>query len=317
MQERTRRPIVPGQHPRIWSVLLLALAIACVAPQPVGNLEQADRQFEEGNYARALTDYRNALAGTLSSSEEDRARYRVGAAYFHMKAYADAAEALRTYLAEYREGTYRPEARALLKQIQEGWESRQEERTQEYQELVDQIEKLEKQAGATEQDATAHYQLADLYWRAGLWQQSAEEYRIAMRADPAYETDPVVVSRVRLTDNGRVLPRLPVVTSDIFGNEGPLRIEGAKSQVVSELDYRGESRIFLVSGEVVNHSVRSYGPVDVLVSILDLQDRVINSRVVHVGRLQGGERRRFDVRLLVYGSPTNITRYECKLLYQR
>lgn len=317
MQEYLYRLIVSRRLRKVWGVLVLSVLVGCATPPPIGKLTQADRYFEKGNYARALTDYRNALAGTLSPGEEERARYRMGAAYFHMKAYADAGDALRDYLAEYPEGAYRPEARGLLEQIRTGWESRQQERTQEYQALTSAIRDLEQQASTPKADPKIHYQLADLYWRAGMWQESAEAYRIAMGIDPAYETDPVVVSRIRLTNDGRVVPRHPVVTSDIFGNQGPLRIEGAKSQVVSELDYRGESRIFLVSGEVVNHSVRSYGPVDVQVSILDLQDRVINSRVVHVGHLQGGERRQFDVRLLVYGSPINITRYECKLLYRR
>jgi tetratricopeptide (TPR) repeat protein len=297
--------------------ILLCLIVGCAAQQPVGKLQQADGFFEDGNYARALTDYRIALAHDLSPGEEERARYRMGAAYYHMKAYADAGEALGEYLDAYPHGAYRPEARNLLREISKGWESRQQERAKEYQELVTQIRELEKEASSTAENASAHYQLADLYWRAGMWEESAEQYRLAMLSNPSYETDSVVVGRVKMSDDGRVVPRIPVVTSDIFGNEGPLRIENAKSQVVSELDYRGESRIFLVSGDVVNQSVRSYEPVTVQVSILDFEDRVINSRVVRLGRLESGERRRFDVRLLVYGSPINITRYECKLMYRR
>lgn len=311
-----RRVVSHWCRRRSWLVLLGLLA-GCAAPEPVGNLHQADRYFEEGNYARALTDYRNALSGVLTPAEEERARYRVGAAYYHMKAYADAGEALREYLEEYPRGLFRPEARQILESIEQEWESRQDERAREYKELLARIEELEKKESEGVKDPKVHYQLADAYWRAGLWQESAREYQIAMQKNPAYEMDPVVVGRVQLTDDGRVVPRPPIVTSDIFGNEGPLRIENAKSQVISELDYRGESRIFLVSGDVVNRSVRAYGPVDVQVSILDFQDRVINSRIARLGRLEGGERRRFDARLLVYGTPANITRYECKLMYRR
>jgi len=304
-------------HVWAWSGGLLAVVLGCVAPQPIGNLDQADQFFEEGNYARALTDYRIALGGPLHPTEQERARYRMGAAYYYMRAYADAAEALEGYLVDYPRGVYRPEARRFLQAIREGWESRQQERAEEYQNLMTQIEELEKKIAGNGRDARVHYELADLYWRAGLWEKSTHHYAVALRENPAYETDPLVVGRVRMNNAGSILPRYPVVTSDIFGNEGPLRIENAKSQVVSELDYRGESRIFLVSGDVVNTSVRPYGPVSVQVSILDFEDRVINSRVVGVGRLEGGQRGRFNVQLLVYGSPINITRYECKLIYER
>jgi tetratricopeptide (TPR) repeat protein len=289
----------------------------CAAPEPEGPLAPADEHFLQGDYARALTDYRIALNRGLPADEQEKALFRLGAAYYQMKAYADAKEALQEYLDRYPAGVYSARAQRVLEVIHDQWEQRQEERAEEYRVLMKQIEEQEQAAEETPRDPKAHYELADLYWRAGLWNSSAREYAVAMRDNPAYEMDPLVVARVQMQDDGTVVPKKPIVGSDIFGNEGPLRIESTKSGIESELDYRGESRIVLISGWVVNRSVRTYGPVSVQVSLLDLNDAVINSRVVPVGRIDGGERSRFDARLLVYGSALNVQRYECKLIYPR
>jgi len=302
---------------RVWLLLGIGMFGACAAPEPEGPLVPADEHFIQGDYARALTDYRIAINRGLPAEEEEKALFRLGAAYYQMKAYADAKEALQEYLDKYPVGVFSERAKRLLDVIHNQWEQEQQERAEEYRTLMKEIDTREEVVKESPKDPKVHYELADLYWRAGLWDDSAREYAAAMRYNPAYETDPLVVARVRMLDDGTVIPKVPIVGSDIFGNEGPLRIESTQSKIVSELDYRGESRIVLISGYVVNRSVRTYGPVSVQVSLLDLNDAVINSRVVSVGRIAGGERSRFDARLLVYGSALNVQRYECKLIYPR
>jgi len=298
-------------------ILAFCLTTGCVASKPADPLAEANGNFDAGDYARALMDYRIALSHPLSEVETETAKFRVGAAYFQMKAYADAQESLGKYVEEYPGGRYVEKAQRILALIHDQWEERAAERTEEYRELLGKINETEKEVEASPGDAALHYELADLYWRAGQWDKSTEQYAAAMRISPAYETDPLVVARVEVDESGVVHPKKPLVSSDIYGNEGPLQIEEARSKIVSELSYKGESFFVLVGGYVVNQSVRAYSPVDVQVSLLDFNNAVINSRVVRVGRVGGGERRRFDAQIYVFGSSTNVYRFECRLIYPR
>jgi len=307
---------------RVRSLLLLtawglAVCLGCRTAPTVGPIDRANAVYIDGDYARALTDYRQILREGSDEEDTEWIRYRIAECYFHMGAYSDATESLREYLSLYPKGTYAAEAGSLKAKIGEIWEIRQEERARDFRDLVVEIKRAEKAVQESPHDASLHYRLAGLYWQAGMYDRAAGEYGRAVAVNPSLETDPTVVDRVRLTEDGRFLARLPLVSSDLFGNEGPVQIHNARSRVLSHLDYWGDNRFFVVSGDIENRSIRTQGPVDVLVTVYDFTGNILNSKVTHAGKIPGGETRSFSVRMTVFGSALNIHRYECKLIYRR
>jgi tetratricopeptide (TPR) repeat protein len=295
--------------------LLLLLAGACTTTQKPVGFKDADLRFQKGEYARALVNYQISLSQGSPNQDQEWAKYRIAACLYEMKAYIDANQAIETYLSEHPQGRYLPEIRQLMRKIAEEEAQKREQQRSAVAELLLERRTLQEQILRNPQDAHAHYRLADVFWRLGDYPNGAKHYREVIRLDSRYETDPTLVKRVRLTDAGAIEPRVPTVGTDLFGNEGPLHVVDTQSAVLADYDERRDRRIFVVSGRIENHSIRSYRQVALHVMLRDLQGALLGSRVKDFRVIPGGEHRDFRLTFPILGTVMNVSRYECRLIY--
>lgn len=278
-------------------------------------LNDTDIMFQNGQYARALTDYQEAVRKGLDSEESERAWFNIGTCYTMMKQYSDAVDAYRKYLERYPNGRYRVEAGEALGKIERGLDSERAEQVARHREIEGAIQDAENKVQGDTKDAKAHYDLADLYWQAGRYVDSADSYGRAIGLNKDYLTDPVLVYRVRVTDSGRVVPKTGSLGADEFGNDGPLRVRSTDTRTIAGFDDWSDKRTVAVSGRVDNTSAKGYGPVTVEVNLYALRGELLGNASKSIGKIPGGESRDFVVELTVLGNVRNVGRTECRLTY--
>ena len=287
----------------------------CRTTQPRVHLSETDTIFQDGQYARALTDYQVSLRNGLNARDAEHARFHIGVCYTMMKRYSNAVDAFQEYLEKYPEGRYVMEAGEALQKIEQVLGEDQKRWAATYQALAADIKEGEAEAAANPKSLQAHYRLADLYWRAGRYLESAESYARVIRMNESYLTDPVLVYRVRVTDSGKVVPKVGSLGMDQSGNEGPLRVRTTTYRVASDFSDWSDRRSAVVSGTVQNTSARSYGPAQLQVNLLNLRGEILGSQKTGIGRLRGGESEGFLIEIPLSGEIRNVSRYECRLTY--
>ncbi len=260
----------------------------------VSLLGEADRFFEKGQYKTALLKYSGYVLSPYPNKDKKDlpyARYQMALCQFLLGQYADSRATLTTLTKE-NPSSYRQEAEELMAKINEKIQAHDQTLAHKQDELLQEIQKIEQFAAQNPNSAEYHFQLGDLYWKAGRLADAIKEYEKAAKLDPAYLEKNTIRERVRITGAGEFTAResLPGVTPP-----GPVRVVGARIERVERENWLGKTETLRLSGQVENQGLYDVTNVQVEATIYDFYDTVQGTKTIAIGALQAGQKRPFSV----------------------
>jgi tetratricopeptide (TPR) repeat protein len=256
---------------------------------------EADEYFKRGQYKTALVKYSSYVYSPFSDKKNiDYARYRLGLCHYLLGQYGESKETLRSLLEESANFSMADEARELVKKSEIQIQTAQDDLDQSRRAIELKIAQLEQKVQSQPNSGQTHYQLADLYWDAGLFTQSIQEYKKAVESDPALLKGDTLRNRVRITRDGEYKLRDPMLD---LTQTGDVIVEDARIDRVTRSNWLGESETLRVTGYVVNNGVRDVGNVQIEVTIKDIWDAIQGTRVLHIGELHAGSKKPFMIRM--------------------
>ncbi len=261
----------------------------------ISQIEEADRLFEKGQYKTALLKYSGYVLSPYHPDKDKKnlpyARYQMALCQFLLGQYADSRVSLTTLMKE-NPGSYSREADELLAKINEKIKVHDQALAQKQDELQQEIMKVEQFAVRNPNSADYHFQLGDLYWKAGRREDAIQEYEKAAKLDPAYLEKNTIRERVRITAQGefKVRDSVPGITPP-----GPVRVTGARIERVVRDNWLGKTETLRLSGQVENQGLYDVANVQVEATIYDFFDTIQGTKTIAIGTLRAGQKRPFSV----------------------
>ncbi len=281
----------------------------------VSLVEEADRLFEKGQYQTALLKYSGYVLSPYPNKDKrdlPYARYQMALCQFLLGQYTDARMTLSTLMKE-NPGQYRQEADALMAKINEKIQARDQILAQKQDELQQEIQKVEQFAAQNPNSAEYHFQLGDLYWKAGRTTDAVKEYEKAAKLDPSYLEKSTLRQRVRVTSAGDFTVRDSI---PLAAPQGPVRVTGARMQIVQRENWLGKKETIRLSGQVENVGLYDVTNVQVEVTIYDFHDTVQGVQLAKIGTLRAGQKRPFSVLFDDYSElAIDINKYTTQVFY--
>ena len=330
-----------------WSVVLfLAPVLAAVGCAPARNagpntatpvtknrileqqagrkeLEEARRMIEAGNYGSVLPRLLYLVGQYPDSKAAVDARYWLGVCYYKISSYRDAMDLFHNYLelapnGEFAEASAKYEAQLLEEYEQKFWTDRK---------LHARITQLKGVLEANPEDREAHWELADLQWKRGDYDEAGMMYATFVEKHPAYATDQTVRSRIEFLPSGEFIVLSPTEIRRRTIEEQPLVItnlsawKGGRGQISSSnfgsLAFDQSAEYYVVTGQVINRADSVLYGVQVFITLYGFGNVVFDTSTVNFGRLNPDDTRAFSVRFQNFNSIHNISRYECTATFQR
>ena len=308
-----------------WSIRLPLQLLGVVAPvlccgcetavkmRLHGQLTRADRAFNEGNYPLAATRYESLSDRYPPGRTRQRLTMRRGIAYYTIASYQAARGAFLEYLREYPAGHYAQDAHDYVHKIDvlksPGSPATQEALTGATRDL-DALRQLHVEHPNDSRVVTA---IANLYYELGDYEEAVRYYHKALELDAPIEERRLANERMMLDEEGRPIPVTPDEVARIHREKRPLVIFNLHDYKARDLDndVLQAERFFTVSGMVRNQNSRILHDVEIEVRFFNVNHRILDVRVVHVGILGPGEVRAFRADADSYDSLYNIAQYEC------
>ena len=177
------------------AILPLAFLLGCVTTggsiqanySQVSQLHEGDRFFDNGQYKTALLKYTSYYYSPFPNKKhEDYALYKIGLCQFLGGQYHDAQKSVNTLIDIYPQFKYMTQAKDLLAQCDEKIGERKDELTKQWAVLQREIAEAQKLASEKPNDPQYQFELGDLYWRAGRYDDAIKQYEISANMDRSY-----------------------------------------------------------------------------------------------------------------------------------
>ncbi len=276
-------------------------------------VEESRRTIDAGSPSEAIPRLLYVLSAYPETPGAIEAHYWLGVAYDDLNGFKDAADSLQEYLRLAPDGPRAEEAAARLRRISEKYAAQ----AGAPEELDRQISEARARLQGNPANAEARMQLAEALWRRGNYTESAQIYVDLAKEDPALAQDPVVRERVELLADGGYTVLTPAEVQRRQAEANPVVVLNTASFRAGRDLLTQVPRFYVVTGHVLNQSDRVLYGVSVFVTIYGFGQVVYDTATAHIGRLNPGEMRAFNVRFSNFESIESISRYECVPTYQR
>ena len=241
------------------------------------------------------------------------ARYLLGLVYYRIGGYRDAIDVFDEYLRLAPKGKYAEESRQYIAQL-----------GREYEDKYVTLEELDRDAQALKEklarepaDFSLEWQLADLLWRRGNYEEAEALYTALVGRRPEYAQDATFKARLELLPNGRYVALTPAETIRRQNEAQPL-------VVVNESTFHADRELltrttsaYVVTGQIVNRSDSVLYGVQVMITLYGFGNVVYDATTVNIGPMNPKETRAFSVRFSNFENIENIFRHECVPTFQR
>lgn len=259
----------------------------------VSVLQEADKLYEKGQIKTALLKYSSYVNAPFPNKNQkyiDYARFQLANCYYQLGQYQDARHHLSVLLNSKTDTEYKEPASQLLALSNEKIDQENRAISEEWNNLLRQISEMEELVKENPDSAEVHFKLADLYWRAGNYQQALDAYKKTLMLNPDYQTKSVMRDRIRITENGEIKMRDSLLTPE---DSKPVKVVGVRREVFNRSDYLGQYEYLRLSGFVENQGLYDVRNVKVEVSIFDFFNKVLSTKTIHIGNLKAGQKRPF------------------------
>lgn len=273
----------------------------------------AQRMIEQGEASSAVPRLLHAISKSQDTAAATEAQYWLGVAYYEINSYRDAAEAFHEYLESLPEGPRAADSHGYLERIEKEYA----ERFDTIDELNAEIATVAGQLRNTPGDFDLRWQMADLLWRRGDYQEAGRIYAELVTQNPAYNENPTVASRIEWLNGSNYIVLSPAEVQRRRDAEQPLVIMNTHDFRAGEDLFTRKPRFYVVTGQVMNRSESVLYGAQVFVTIYGFGNVVYDTTTVHIGQLNPGEKRAFSVRFGNFENIENIHRYEVEGTFQR
>jgi TolA-binding protein len=288
-------------------------------------LEEARRMIEAGNYGSVLPRLLYLVGQYPNSKAAVDARYWLGVCYYRISSYRDAIDLFRDYLelapdGEFAEASAKYEAQLLEEYEKKFWTDRK---------LHARITQLKDVLDANPEDRSAQWELADLLWKRGDYDEAGMMYATFVEKHPAYANDQTVRSRIEFLPSGeyivlspteiqrRDIEKRPLVITNVSAWKGGMTQVASSSGFFGGIAFDRGAEYYVVTGQVTNRAESVLYGVQVYITLYGVGNVVFDARTVNFGRLNPGDTRAFSVRFHNFDDIHNISRYECTATFQR
>jgi tetratricopeptide (TPR) repeat protein len=273
---------------------------------------------KQGQYDRASLYFRSYIRNNPMGENTEEARFRLGESYYLAGETTLALRELNKYTRLYPEGVFADLAKAYVSEIEKEIENLPERsEMQPYSKRVEIIEQLEQEVQQKPKDVSLQVKLANAYLDIG--EMALAEKALSKAQSMASTLDETKKVREGLSRLRDMRKQGPVYATDLYGNPGPLRIQDAQGelrQAPGTYAFTSRKSVYVVTGQVVNESEKTFNRVRVHVNLYDFYENLLASRTVMVGNVPAWGRRAFAAEQYV-GPPADsrISRFECRLDY--
>jgi len=286
-------------------------------------LEEARRMIEAGDYGSVLPRLLYLVGQYPDSKAAVDARYWLGVCYYKISSYRDAIDLFRDYLelapnGEFAEASAKYEAQLLEEYEKKFWTDRR---------LHARITQLKDVLEGNPKDLKAQWELADLLWKRGDYDEAGMMYAMFVEQHPAYANDQTVQGRIEFLPSGEFMVLSPAEIQRRDIEKRPLVItnvsawRGGRSQIASSsfgsVAFDQSAEYYVVTGQLTNRADSVLYGVQVFITLYGVGNVVFDARTVNFGRLNPGDTRAFSVRFRNFDNIYNISRYECTATFQR
>ncbi len=277
-------------------------------------LDQADRYFQRGNYQRAQLLYSGYVFSSFSNQKRiDYALYQLGLCHYLMGEYRDAFLAMNKVVNDHPSFSSLDKAKQVIAKCQVRLKEEKDAISERQQTIQQQLAQYQKFADENPDNPEYHFNLGDLYWQSGEFNQAIRSYQRAAELDPDYLRTNSVRQRVRVTQDGRYVLRDPML--DIQRQDQVMRVDARLDRVYRD-NWLGEYQAVRISGFVENEGLRDVTNAQVEISIYDFYDTVQGSKVVHLGFVPAGGKRAFSAMFDEFsGESIDIKKYTTQVFY--
>lgn len=282
-------------------------------------LEEARAAIKEGVRAEVVPQLDDVIAGYPGTEAATEAHYFLGLVYAELGKYREAYGDFREYVRLAPEGKYAQKCAEYGGMINRELE----------------IKKLKAQLEKEPGTLAYQWELADLLWKRGDFEEAAELYLAIVAAHPEYAEDATFMSRIEMQPDGRHVLLTPAEVVRRQAEAQPIVIINvstfrtgqresdfygmniARLQGVAGYRIRGQERQFAVTGQALNRSKKTLYGVQVYVTVYGIGSLVLDTTTVNIGRLGPGEIRAFSVKFDTFESIDDVYRCECVGTFQR
>lgn len=281
----------------------------------ISQLQEADRFFDKAQYQTALLKYSSYIYAPFPDKKhEDYALYKLGLCQFLLGQYHDAQKTTQSLLQKYPNFEYHSQAKDLLARCDQKIVERNQTLALQWGELVKNIQEQEQRITQEPNNARNEFQLGDLYWRAGRYEDAVKQYERAVKLDKNYLENKTLIDRVRITEKGEFHVRDPLYEN--IQKSSPVRVVQVNRERIVREDYLGQYESIRLSGFVENAGLYDVNNVRIELSLYDFYGTVQETQIVAIGKLQAGGKRPFSALFNQYrGLGIDITRYTTEVYY--
>jgi len=276
-------------------------------------LRDVERMIDEGEHWATVPRLLLLVSRYPASDAALDARWLLGATYERVGSYKDAMDMFTDYLRLAPKGPHAEQCIQQLERINEKYE-------QEFLSLTEidaQVRTLETKLREQPDALVYQWELADLLWKRGNYDEAGRLYERILANHPQYARDPVLARRVELLPDGRVIVLTPAEIERRQIERRPLEIINQNAFRSGRELFTREHRYYVVTGQVLNRSDSVLYGVEVDVTLFGFGNVVFDTSTVYIGRMSPGELRAFSVRFSKFENIENISKYESVARFQR
>lgn len=322
----------------LWLLLFAAFGLSgcsmAVLSPDNWEFRRAEKQFEKGNFARAVVMYHALETNDTQEFRRDTILFRKGECYMGLNASAEAQLAYSEIVRNHPGSEYLMDAKNRLRDLQARGgatiEKQKESREDAQSRLESARETLKDMDPASPRTVPYLLEAADALWNLQRFDDSRDVYVQAMNLDPAQRQNPQILGRLALPDyatraSGGTLTWLrggevqfpPLDPADVI----PLTPQGARWLIIynTTLRWRRQSedprvRYAIITGQVKNQSDRLIPASTVEVTLLNLRREIYGVQFAPLPSLSPGATAAFQAVIGPIDDFENVTSYETRAL---
>ncbi len=276
-------------------------------------VEEAEKMIHKGDFTVVVPRLQHVISKYPDSKPAVEARYWLGVAYYELKSSREAIDMFSEYLRLAPKGEFVAQARDYVKQLSAEYEAKYPSP----EELDRRIREVSIQARLSPDNTDLQFELADLLWKRGNYDEAGRIYYALVKAHPELSADSRVVSRVELHPGGAYVVLSPAEVQRREVQDKPLVIVNTASFRSGRDLLTRERKHYVVTGQAHNRSDSVLYGVQVIVTLYGFGSMVYDTKTVSLGRMNPGERRAFSVQFSNFDTLDNILRYECEGVFER